>query len=126
MKATPNDARPYLARTVSRLRRQSGLTRNELALLADLSRQAISLIEEGRRADLSWGTIQQLALALGVPTDVFRNPELGAHAMGGASGGGAKHRCRGCASATCFVTAMGKASDAKSHLRAAGVGARPW
>jgi transcriptional regulator with XRE-family HTH domain len=78
MKATPTDARPYLARTVSRLRRQSGLTRNELALLADLSRQAVSLIEEGRRADLSWGTIQQLALALGVSTEAFRNPDLAA------------------------------------------------
>jgi transcriptional regulator with XRE-family HTH domain len=74
----PADARPYLARTLSRLRRQSGLTRNELALLADVSRQAISLIEEGRRADLSWVTIQQLALALGVPTDIFRNPDLAA------------------------------------------------
>jgi transcriptional regulator with XRE-family HTH domain len=78
MKATPSDARPYLARTLSRLRRQSGLTRNELALLADLSRQAVSLIEEGRRADLSWGTIQQLALALGLPTDAFRDPDLAA------------------------------------------------
>jgi transcriptional regulator with XRE-family HTH domain len=76
MRSRPTDARPYLARTLSRLRRQSGLTRNELALLADISRQAVSLIEEGRRADLSWGTIQQLALALGVPTDSFRNPDL--------------------------------------------------
>jgi transcriptional regulator with XRE-family HTH domain len=74
----PPDARPYLARTLSRLRRKVGLTRNELALLADLSRQSISLIEEGRRADLSWGTIQQLALALGVPTDAFRDPDLAA------------------------------------------------
>jgi transcriptional regulator with XRE-family HTH domain len=76
MKATPTDARPYLARILSRLRRQGGLTRNELALLADMSRQAVSLIEEGRRMDLSWGTIQQLALALGVSTDAFRNPDL--------------------------------------------------
>ena len=72
----PTDARPYLARTLSHLRRQARLTLNELALLADVSRQAISLIEEGRRADLSRGTIQQLALALGVSTDAFRNPDL--------------------------------------------------
>ena len=76
MKSTPTDTRPYLARTIVRLRRQAGLSQSELALLADMSRQAISLIEEGRRADVSWGTIQQLALALGVPTDVFRNPHL--------------------------------------------------
>ena len=74
----PTDTRPYLARTLSRLRRQAGLSQSELALLADMSRQAISLIEEGQRADLSWGTIQQLALALGVPTDAFRNPDLSA------------------------------------------------
>jgi transcriptional regulator with XRE-family HTH domain len=76
MKTTPADTRPYLARPIARLRRQAGLTRNELALLADMSRQALSLIEEGRRADLSWGTIQQLVLALGVPTDAFRNWDL--------------------------------------------------
>jgi transcriptional regulator with XRE-family HTH domain len=74
----PIDTRPYLARTIARLRRQAGLTRPELALLADMSRQAISLIEEGRRADLSWGTIPQLALALGVSTDAFRDPDLAA------------------------------------------------
>jgi len=78
MKTTPTDTRPYLARTIARLRRKAGLSQSELALLADMSRQAVSLIEEGRRADLSWGTIQQLALALGVPTDVFRNPDLAA------------------------------------------------
>jgi transcriptional regulator with XRE-family HTH domain len=78
MKATPTDARPYLARTLSRLRRQAGLSQSELALLADISRQMVSLIEKGQRIDLSWGTIQQLALALGVPTDGFRNQHLAA------------------------------------------------
>jgi transcriptional regulator with XRE-family HTH domain len=78
MKATPTDARPYLARTVSRLRRQSGLTHNELALLADLDRQAVSKVEEGLSADLSWKTVQKLAVVLGVATDVFRNPNLAA------------------------------------------------
>jgi len=73
---TPTDTRPYLARTITRLRRQAGLTQNELALLADMSRQAVSLIEEGRRSDLAWGTIQQLVLALGVHTDTLRNPDL--------------------------------------------------
>jgi len=47
----PTDPRPYLAPTLSRLRRQAGLTRNELALLADMSGQTVILIEEGRREE---------------------------------------------------------------------------
>jgi len=43
----PTDARAYLARTVSRRRRQASLTRNELALLADMSRQLVSLTDQG-------------------------------------------------------------------------------
>jgi len=47
----PTDAHPYLARTLSRLRRQAGLTRNELALLADVSRQAVT---SSRTGDALW------------------------------------------------------------------------
>jgi DNA-binding XRE family transcriptional regulator len=68
------DQRCYLARTVSRLRREAGLSQNALALRANLTRQAVNIIEAGQKTDPAWTTVQKLALGLGVPTDVFRDP----------------------------------------------------
>jgi hypothetical protein len=69
MKAMPTDKRPYLARAIARLRRQAGLIQNELALLADTSRQGVSLIVEGqrqrRRRDDPWENLEEAPLPAG-------------------------------------------------------------
>ncbi len=58
-----------LAERVRQLREKAGLTVQELALASGLSIASIYKIEEGRRPDPQWSSIQALARALGVNTD---------------------------------------------------------
>ncbi len=54
------------------LREGAGLSLRVLAEEADLSFQAIHMLEQGHR-DPTWNTVCRLADALGVPTDRFRS-----------------------------------------------------
>jgi transcriptional regulator with XRE-family HTH domain len=72
----PADQRSHFARTLSRLRREAGLSQNALALLADLDRQTLHMLELRQSSDPSRIRVQKLALVLGVSTEVFRNPRL--------------------------------------------------
>jgi transcriptional regulator with XRE-family HTH domain len=53
------------------LRESAKLTREDLASLSGLSRQAIHNYETGERSP-TWEAVQALAKALGVATDTFR------------------------------------------------------
>jgi transcriptional regulator with XRE-family HTH domain len=61
----------YLGTRLRELRRAAEVTRAELARRAGLSGQAIRDIESGARPDPRWSSVQALAQALGVSTDVF-------------------------------------------------------
>ena len=62
------------ASTLARLRESAGLTLADLGDAAGLSRQAVHKLEAGE-ARPTWDTVQALATALGVSTEVFRDPE---------------------------------------------------
>jgi transcriptional regulator with XRE-family HTH domain len=64
----PSDAFPARLRA---LRERSGLTAAQLAAAAGLHRTHLYKLERGERAP-TWGTVQALAAALGVPTDRLR------------------------------------------------------
>lgn len=59
------------AAVLRRLRAAAGFSLQGLAEKAGLSRQVIHNYENGRRP--SWDAVQQLAAALGVTTDTFRD-----------------------------------------------------
>jgi transcriptional regulator with XRE-family HTH domain len=56
-------------------REGGGLSQYALAKRAGLSKQALSLLELGRR-EPSWETVQKLALALGVDYGAFADPDM--------------------------------------------------
>jgi transcriptional regulator with XRE-family HTH domain len=62
---------PIFARLLRNARKSAGLSVAELARRADLSREAVRLIEAGKRTDPTWATVQALAHALDLPTDFF-------------------------------------------------------
>lgn len=62
--------RPFSA-ILAELRAKSGLSCDSLAEAAGLHRQAIYKLESGER-NPAWSTVQALANALGVSTEVFR------------------------------------------------------
>lgn len=66
---------PFLARKLKELREAKGWTRCRLTRTAGVSNSVVALIEEGRRLDPAWSTVQALATALGVPTDALRDPK---------------------------------------------------
>jgi transcriptional regulator with XRE-family HTH domain len=66
--------KPFLARRLRELREQRGWTRCRLTRTSGVSNSVVALIEEGRRLDPAWSTVQALARALDVPTDTFREP----------------------------------------------------
>ena len=59
------DMRKLVGRNVSRLRREKGLTQEEVAELSGFSQQYLSSLERGRR-NPTVITLYELALALGV------------------------------------------------------------
>lgn len=59
------DMRKLVGRNASRLRREKGLTQEQLAEISGLSQQYISGLEQGRR-NPTIVTIHELATALGV------------------------------------------------------------
>ena len=61
-----------LGRRVRQFRERAGLTVQELAESAGLTRQAVHNYESGARRP-TWDAVQKLAAALGVSTDVFRD-----------------------------------------------------
>jgi transcriptional regulator with XRE-family HTH domain len=63
------------AAKVARVREQAGITSYRLAQLSGLSKQTLSQLEAGT-SQPSWETVQRLALALGVSTEVFRDSGL--------------------------------------------------
>jgi transcriptional regulator with XRE-family HTH domain len=56
------------------LRLQAGLTQDRLARATDLTVSTVSKLEQGW-TEPSWATVQQLALALGVSVEAFRDTE---------------------------------------------------
>lgn len=54
------------------LRESRGLSREQLADAADISRESVRLYEAGERRP-TWDAVQSLAKALGVTTDTFRD-----------------------------------------------------
>lgn len=60
---------------LSEVREVVGLSQYALAKKAGLSKQALSLLEQGER-EPSWDTVQRLAKALGVDCTAFADPEL--------------------------------------------------
>lgn len=59
------DMRKLVGRNAARLRREKGLTQEQLAEISGLSQQYISGLEQGRR-NPTIVTIHELAVALGV------------------------------------------------------------
>jgi transcriptional regulator with XRE-family HTH domain len=55
-----------LGRAVKELRKEKGLTQEELAQRADLHESYISVIESGRR-NPTWGAVRRISDGLGVP-----------------------------------------------------------
>lgn len=64
-----DDPAPFAAR-LKELREQAGISQYELAKRASLSKQAVSLIETGKR-EPGWKTVVKIARALGVPVGAF-------------------------------------------------------
>lgn len=62
------------ASTLARLREAAGLTLQDLGDAAGLSRQRVHQLETGD-VKPTWAVVQALAVALGVSTEVFRDPE---------------------------------------------------
>lgn len=58
--------------TLRSLREDAGLSREQLAKTAKMSRESVRLYEAGER-DPTWKAVQFLAKALGVTTDTFRD-----------------------------------------------------
>lgn len=71
--ANPANKYPDFASRLRGLREAAGLSVAALASTAGLSRQAVHQYEDGRRQP-TWQAVQQLAAALNVPTDTFRDP----------------------------------------------------
>jgi transcriptional regulator with XRE-family HTH domain len=63
----------WFAGRLKELREQAGLTQQQLADKAGLSKFGISDLEQGRRIP-GWDTVLALASALGVSTDAFAIP----------------------------------------------------
>lgn len=64
--------RPTFAATLRRLREKAGLSREQLATAAGLTRQGVHDLETGGTRKVSWDTVQKLAAALGVSTEAFK------------------------------------------------------
>jgi transcriptional regulator with XRE-family HTH domain len=60
---------------LSQLREEKGMTQYALARVSGLSKQAISLLEQGAR-EPTWDTVQLLAKALGVTCADFLDPGI--------------------------------------------------
>jgi transcriptional regulator with XRE-family HTH domain len=65
-------ARTTFAAILRGLRQTAGLSVEQLATAAGLTRQAVHNYETGTRRP-TWDAVQSLAKALGVPTDTFRD-----------------------------------------------------
>ena len=65
-------AKTFAARLIA-AREAKGLSRNELARIADLTRQTMSNLERGIGKP-TWETVQALARALGVSCEEFVTP----------------------------------------------------
>jgi DNA-binding XRE family transcriptional regulator len=61
------------ARRLQALREKAGLSREQLATAAGLTRQGVNDLETGATRAPSWPTVQKLAAALGVSTDALRD-----------------------------------------------------
>ena len=68
---------PTFPAKLTALRTAAGLSIPDLARKSGLSDDAIRRYESGDRSP-TWGAVQQLAAALGVPTDAFRDQTPGA------------------------------------------------
>lgn len=66
MQANSSSRQPHFAAVIRQLRLKKRLTQEELALAIGASNSEISHYESGRR-DLKLGTLQRLAVGLGVP-----------------------------------------------------------
>jgi transcriptional regulator with XRE-family HTH domain len=71
----------HFAERLRTLREGKGLSQYALAKLTGLSKQAMSRLEQGDR-EPSWGTVQLLALALGVDCRAFADPGVTLPASG--------------------------------------------
>lgn len=65
-------SKPAFARLLREARKQASLSVAELAAKASLSREAIRLYENSTRRP-TWDAVQQLAAALGISTEAFRD-----------------------------------------------------
>jgi transcriptional regulator with XRE-family HTH domain len=65
----------YFARKLTEFREAAGVSTYRLAQLTGITRQALALLESGRRVP-TWDTVQRLALALGVDCTAFIDPGL--------------------------------------------------
>lgn len=63
---------PPFGASLRRLREAAGLSVQQLAERAGLDRQSVYNYEAGTRRP-TWDAVQQLAAALGVPTDALRD-----------------------------------------------------
>jgi XRE family transcriptional regulator, regulator of sulfur utilization len=61
---------PYLGEAIRALRRERGLSQEALAPKAKITPGTLSLIERGE-ANPTWGTVQGIAAALGVPVSTL-------------------------------------------------------
>jgi transcriptional regulator with XRE-family HTH domain len=69
MSPSPSDQDESLAalgQAVRRLRKEKGMTQEELAQRADLPQTVIARIEAGRR-EPNWGTVRRISYALDLP-----------------------------------------------------------
>jgi transcriptional regulator with XRE-family HTH domain len=63
------------ARLLTKAREGKGVSQYALGKLTGLTRQAISRLERGER-EPSWGTVQLIAVALGVDFTAFADPQI--------------------------------------------------
>lgn len=61
-----------LSDNVTRIRKQRGLSQNQLARNADISQQNVQRLESGERTNPSFETVCKIADALGVSLDELR------------------------------------------------------
>ena len=54
-----------MGRAINELRKEKGLTQEELAQRADIHESYISVLESGRR-NPTWGTVRRISVGLGI------------------------------------------------------------
>ena len=73
---------------IKELRKKNKLSLRELAKITELSYSYLNLLEEGKRCNPSYHTLQKLATALGVEPNIFFNESLNRYQREINTGGG--------------------------------------